>query len=678
MKKMARRSVSILLSLLMLVSVFSVGTITSSAAIDNTEAVGATRTYDGTEVMYFNMAGHRGGWWNDSGCYHYAYFFGTGSAWAKLCSMNNHNSSASANGSYYFTKVPAGTWTHVILVRNSTDAADWNAYNQTESIPLGATGNCIAAFDGGTSATWGNYALNPSAVTAQVTNAISGSGTSEDPYMVNAGESFTIEANVTFSPEDSAMDARYGFAQGTSVEASSITSPDNTFAFTAVSDPDTVTQYTVGARGYYGGTYSAASETETVYVKTVSSGPAVPTGLTFTPADNIVTGDGTSAASPLQYYSGKTAKITASASLPEGLTESETTYVEYAIGNQSGAQTEYVKDPSLVFNSISGDNTVGATHRYLYARTNTDGETSTAVSVVFYTKCVNITGTISTIAEKDESTSEIGVAFAGIYTYTGYGSAVVTIKDGETQIAQQTYTQEELAAQALNGALSVALTFPKITTAGEHPITAEITYEGVTAVSEPYVLPDPTLRTMEAVAYTEGEESTTGGTVQVSAASVLPGEEVTFTATANAEYQFKGWYSDETLTDLVSDQATYTLPAGEDNVKLYASFLKELYLRYHTGDDNITTVPMQWDAQNKYYYYDLTASQGTQYIYKITKTETSWENHNWNATPNAGGVECTTGISATGDFQVTAAESGKLTIIFLTDNTGRYLLEGIT
>lgn len=233
MKKMARRSVSILLSLLMLVSVFSVGTITSSAAIDNTEAVGATRTYDGTEVMYFNMAGHRGGWWNDSGCYHYAYFFGTGSAWAKLCSMNNHNSSASANGSYYFTKVPAGTWTHVILVRNSTDAADWNAYNQTESIPLGATGNCIAAFDGGTSATWGNYALNPSAVTAQVTNAISGSGTSEDPYMVNAGESFTIEANVTFSPEDSAMDARYGFAQGTSVEASSITSPDNTFAFTA-------------------------------------------------------------------------------------------------------------------------------------------------------------------------------------------------------------------------------------------------------------------------------------------------------------------------------------------------------------------------------------------------------------------------------------------------------------
>ena len=70
MKKMARRSVSILLSLLMLVSVFSVGTITSSAAIDNTEAVGATRTYDGTEVMYFNMAGHRDGWWNNAGCYH--------------------------------------------------------------------------------------------------------------------------------------------------------------------------------------------------------------------------------------------------------------------------------------------------------------------------------------------------------------------------------------------------------------------------------------------------------------------------------------------------------------------------------------------------------------------------------------------------------------------------------
>ena len=183
---------------------------------------------------------------------------------------------------------------------------------------------------------------------------------------------------------------------------------------------------------------------------------------------------------------------------------------------------------------------------------------------------------------------------------------------------------------------------------------------------------------MEAVAYTEGEESTKGGTVQVSDASVLPGEEVTFTATANAEYQFKGWYSDAALTDLVSDQATCTLRAGEDNVKLYASFLKELYLRYHTGDDNITTVPMQWDQQNKYYYYDLTASQGTQYIYKITKTESSWENHNWNATPNAGGVECAIGTSGSGDFQITAAESGKLTIIFLTDDTGRYLLEGIT
>lgn len=746
MKKMARRSVSILLSLLMLVSVFSAGTITSSAA-----SSGVTVYYDNTTTN-----------WNSVGIYLYGTNTAGPVAMTRVTDNPNYSNLweyTTTNAHDYVIFLQGTSWgssqtaggNATPLLNNSTTVyrADSNQNNATVStsayIPattqpgeapaavlngtnamfyigvvssytgndLGVTGTqnqaaTILASNttvGGTSVKNLGYVNVPAEGTYRITDNDSWEGDflldppiAGDCYILGADQTIHATKITDFSLSQTTIPAGTSSINLTAT-ASATTSAigsdqyiqyyiDNQLVYTSeklTSITDTTTldtsKYTAGrkitiqscitdGRVYTPGPVQTLTVTE--------DGPAAPTGLTFTPGDNIVTGDGTSAASPLQYYSGKTAKITASASLPEGLAESETTYVEYAIGNQQGPQTEYVKDPSLVFNSTSGDNTIAATHRYLYARTVTDGETSGAVSVVFYTKCVNVTATISTIEKKDESTSEIGVAFVGIFPYTGYGSAVVTVKDGETQIAQKTYTQEELAAQASDGAFSAALTFPQITSAGEHPITAEITYEGVTAVSDQYVLPDPTIRTMEAVAYTEGEESTKGGTVQVSDASVLPGEEVTFTATANAEYQFKGWYSDAALTDLVSDQATCTLRAGEDNVKLYASFLKELYLRYHTGDDNITTVPMQWDQQNKYYYYDLTASQGTQYIYKITKTESSWENHNWNATPNAGGVECAIGTSGSGDFQITAAESGKLTIIFLTDDTGRYLLEGIT
>lgn len=64
---------------------------------------------------------------------------------------------------------------------------------------------------------WTNFALTPTSVTLTVTDVISGTGTQEDPYIVEAGGSFILSASdVTFSPDDPDMGVRYAFGTSAS------------------------------------------------------------------------------------------------------------------------------------------------------------------------------------------------------------------------------------------------------------------------------------------------------------------------------------------------------------------------------------------------------------------------------------------------------------------------------
>ena len=103
-----------------------------------------------------------------------------------------------------------------------------------------------------------------------------------------------------------------------------------------------------------------------------------------------------------------------------------------------------------------------------------------------------------------------------------------------------------------------------------------------------------------AYAYTNGSSSSTGGTTSIKSyylsgttptestntstptatySSAMTGAKTTFTANPKTNYEFKGWYSDSTLSTLISNNATYTFytysneTAANANKKLYAKFV---------------------------------------------------------------------------------------------------------
>ena len=75
-----------------------------------------------------------------------------------------------------------------------------------------------------------------------------------------------------------------------------------------------------------------------------------------------------------------------------------------------------------------------------------------------------------------------------------------------------------------------------------------------------------------------------GGTVEVSAGAVLPGDNATFTAVPSSGYIFEGWYDEN--GSKVSGQMVYTFPA-EQNTVLTARFTK----RQVSGPTTVTVTP---------------------------------------------------------------------------------------
>ena len=117
-------------------------------------AWGATRTYSGTEKLYFNMKAVS--WWTTEGNGgNFAYFKNTSTsanAWSAKAEKET--------GDIWYVVVPAGTWDVVILTRNNTTTnPSWdNTWNQTDNITLDATSNYILSFsENSTACTWSTY-----------------------------------------------------------------------------------------------------------------------------------------------------------------------------------------------------------------------------------------------------------------------------------------------------------------------------------------------------------------------------------------------------------------------------------------------------------------------------------------------------------------------------------------
>lgn len=155
---------------------------------------GATRTYNGTEKLYFYMKAVS--WW-------IAPDHGGNFANFKNTSTNTDAWSAKAqkeNGDIWYVVVPAGTWDVVFLTRNetTTDPAWNNKWNQTGAISLDAAQNYIQSFDeNSTTATWDTYTPvggGDYSVTILTNNASYGTVSPAGIQGINAEETLTITA----------------------------------------------------------------------------------------------------------------------------------------------------------------------------------------------------------------------------------------------------------------------------------------------------------------------------------------------------------------------------------------------------------------------------------------------------------------------------------------------------
>lgn len=135
-------------------------------------AWGETRTYSGTEKLYFNMKAVS--WWATEGNGgNFAYFTNTSTS-AKAWSAKAEKET----GDIWYVVVPAGTWDVVILTRNNTttDPSWENKWNQTGNITLDATSNYILSFsENSTTCTWSIYEV----VVQQYVVAGNGNGMSD-------------------------------------------------------------------------------------------------------------------------------------------------------------------------------------------------------------------------------------------------------------------------------------------------------------------------------------------------------------------------------------------------------------------------------------------------------------------------------------------------------------------
>lgn len=211
-------------------------------------------------------------WWKTDGAAIGAHSWGTpgpGTTWPGV-----RMTSVEGESDTWYITLDTDKVQNVIFTRvnGSGNIADWGAKTKDQTIPtedenlFTITSSSAVWGDPGCDGTWSAFALTPTAVTLTVTDAISGTGTSEDPYIVEAGGLFTLSAsNVEFSTDDPDMEVRYAF--GTS-ESSEPTGESSTSEQTASSTIDETIQYYVSVRGYHGDTYSSSYTSASVYVKT--------------------------------------------------------------------------------------------------------------------------------------------------------------------------------------------------------------------------------------------------------------------------------------------------------------------------------------------------------------------------------------------------------------------------
>ncbi len=187
-KRITKRLIAVILTVLMLMSMVTIGMTSASAAYVDIAQTGASVP----DKLYLVPNSN----WTKDGARFAAYFFGNGENWASMTKV-------AGESNLYEVAVPAG-YPSVIFCRMnpSATANNWNnKWNQSGDLTIPTNGNnkftvANGSWDGATTS-WSKY-TPPATVPAAPTNVavtvtdVQGSGTVEAPYIVEAESKVTL------------------------------------------------------------------------------------------------------------------------------------------------------------------------------------------------------------------------------------------------------------------------------------------------------------------------------------------------------------------------------------------------------------------------------------------------------------------------------------------------------
>ena len=200
-KNLVKRSLSVLLVLMMVFSLLTVGLTSASAAKVELAETGATVTFAEGDYIYvknFTPSGWSANWFH-SDVYEWVHIWNSSvSNSEKDIQLKLIEGTENAVGAVYGAAIPAGTYTHVIFTRSHSSTDPWNNCNQTGDIPLHATFNCYTNLTVGGTGYTGSVYTPPVSFDGEFWADVDGEvDTTYDKIEPEGGKLYLPSANVT-------------------------------------------------------------------------------------------------------------------------------------------------------------------------------------------------------------------------------------------------------------------------------------------------------------------------------------------------------------------------------------------------------------------------------------------------------------------------------------------------
>lgn len=300
-KRVGKRTLSIVLTLMMVVSTMAVGIVSVNAA---------NITSDKDIVLFIEMetSTDSSNWWNNSGCYHYAIVRGangTSDASVHLYNKTSGTSASNQSDPIYYCTVPAGTYSRIDLYRGKTEdtlSLYYNAVENNSYLALNATKNKYGIVYNADFGTWQSWSEQKYVSDATLTGANS----------ANVGDTVQFTTELTTNTDFNDIKSNsLSVTEGTSGTDYTIDNTNGTITF---NNPGTYTvknTVTYNAKGFTSITSTADTNTVTVTVNASEYTLKTPTivgsgSVIFTNAS-----DSSTITTPARLASGTSVKVTA-------------------------------------------------------------------------------------------------------------------------------------------------------------------------------------------------------------------------------------------------------------------------------------------------------------------------------------------------------------------------------